>query len=88
MAMSYGSSSISKTNNDNNEYLFVQGASGNVVKAFKKYKRSEVTTETLPDSLSLPSLASTVTFLRYELRLSNTDFARELTTVVSYGTVA
>ena len=90
MPMIYGtgtSAGVRVTVNNTNEHMFVAGVSGSVVTVIKKYQKIETTTETLPDSISLPNLSTTPTWTRYELRLSNTDFARESYTVTSYGTI-
>jgi len=87
MAMTYGvTAGISQNVNNTEDYLFVTGADGTVVKHFKKYKRVETVTETLPDSLALPTVSGPTAF-RTELRLSNTDFARLTTTAVTFSTI-
>ena len=89
MALSYGvSGGVSITRNTTNEFVMPQGTSGSVVTCIKKYSRTETTTETLPDSITLPSLSSVPTWTRFELRLSNTDFARQTITAVTYGTIS
>lgn len=87
MAMTYGvTAGISQNANNTDDYLFVTGADGSVVKHFKKYRRIETVTETLPDSFSHPSVSGATAF-RQELRLSNTDFARLSTTSVTFSTI-
>lgn len=87
MAMTYGvSGGVSQNINNTDDYVFVTGADGTVVKHFKKYRRIETVTETLPDSLSLPTVSGSTAF-RTELRCSNTDFARLTTTQVSFSTI-
>jgi hypothetical protein len=89
MAVVYGvTGGQSKTNNFTNELVAVQGAKGTVVSFVKKYRRTEITTETLPDSLSIPSLATVPTWIRFEVRMSNTDFARQFETTVTYSTIS
>ena len=88
MAMTYGvSGGISQNVNNTDDYLFVTGADGTVIKHFKKYKRIETVTETLPNSFALPTVSGATAF-RTELRCSNTDFARLSTTQVSFSTIA
>ena len=88
MAMTYGvTAGISQNINNTDEYVYVTGTSGFVVKHFKKYKRIETVTETLPDSFVHPTVSG-VTQFRVELRLSNTDFARLSTTAVTFSTIA
>jgi len=88
MAMTYGvSGGISQNINNSDDYLFVTGADGTVVKHFKKYRRIETVTETLPDSLALPTVSGPTAF-RTELRCSNTDFARLTTTAVTFSTIS
>lgn len=88
MAMTYGvSGGISQNVNNTDDYLFVTGADGTIVKHFKKYRRIETVTETLPDSFALPAVSGATAF-RTELRCSNTDFARLTTTAVTYSTIA
>lgn len=88
MAMTYGvSGSISQNVNNTDDYVFVTGADGTVVKHFKKYRRIETVTETLPDSFALPSVSGPTAF-RTELRCSNTDFARLTTTAVTFSTIS
>ena len=88
MAMTYGvAGGISQNINNTDDYVFVTGADGTVVKHYKKYRRIETVTETLPDTLALPTVSGAAAF-RTELRLSNTDFARLSTTQVSYSTIA
>ena len=84
MAMTYGvSGGISRSINNSDDYVFVTGSDGTVVKHYKKYKRVETVTETLPNSLTLPTVSGATAF-RTELRLSNTDFARLSTTAISF----
>lgn len=88
MAMTYGvTAGISQNANNTDDYLFVTGADGTVVKHFKKYRRIETVTETLPDSFAHPSVSGATAF-RQELRLSNTDFARLSTTAVTFSTIS
>lgn len=85
--MTYGvTAGISQNANNTDDYLFVTGADGTVVKHFKKYRRIETVTETLPDSFAHPSVSGATAF-RQELRLSNTDFARLSTTSVTFSTI-
>ena len=87
MAMTYGvTAGISQNVNNTDDYLFVTGADGTVVKHFKKYRRIETVTETLPDNLTHPSVSGPTAF-RQELRLSNTDFARLTTTAVTFSAI-
>jgi hypothetical protein len=88
MAMTYGvTAGISQNVNNTDDYLFVTGEDGTVVKHFKKYRRIETVTETLPDSFTLPTVSGPTAF-RKELRCSNTDFARLSTTAVTFSTIA
>ena len=88
MAMTYGvTAGISQNISNTDEYVYITGADGTVVKHFRKYKRIETVTETLPDSFSHPTVASAPSF-RQELRLSNTDFARLTNTAVTFSTIA
>jgi hypothetical protein len=87
MAMTYGvATGISQNTSNTDEYVFITGKDGTVVKHFKKYKRVETVTETLPDSFQHPNVTGASVF-RQELRLSNTDFARLTTTAVSFSTI-
>jgi hypothetical protein len=87
MAMTYGvTAGISQNISNTDEYVYVTGTDGTVVKHFKKYKRIETVTETLPDTFIHPIVATGGTFRR-ELRLSNTDFARLTTTAVTFSTI-
>lgn len=86
--MTYGvTAGISQNVNNTEDYLFVTGADGTIVKHFKKYKRVETVTETLPNSFALPTVSGATAF-RTELRCSNTDFARLTTTAVTFSTIA
>ena len=88
--MTYGvTAGVSQSVNDTSDYLFVAGTSGNIVKHFKKFRRIETVTETLPDSFATPVMSpASAGGFRKELRLSNTDFARLSTTAVTFGTIA
>ena len=88
MAMTYGvAAGISQNISNTDEYVYITGADGTVVKHFKKYKRIETVTETLPNSFAFPAVSTAGTF-RQELRLSNTDFARLTNTAVTFSTIA
>ena len=89
MAMIYGvTAGISQNINNNDEYVFVTGASGSVVRHLKKYRRVETVTETLPDFFALPVMSPpSAGGFRKELRLSNTDFARLTTTAVTFSII-
>jgi hypothetical protein len=88
MAMTYGvTAGISQNVSNTDEYVYITGADGTVVKHFKKYKRIETVTETLPDIFAFPGVSGTTAF-RQELRLSNTDFARLSNTSVTFSTIA
>lgn len=88
MAMTYGlTAGISQNINNNEEYVFITGTDGTIVKHIKKYKRIETVTETLPNSFAFPAVATAGSF-RQELRLSNTDFARLTNTAVTFSTIA
>jgi hypothetical protein len=85
--MTYGvTAAISQNVSNTDEYVYITGTDGTVVKHFKKYKRIETVTETLPDSFAFPAVATSGTF-RQELRLSNTDFARLTNTAVTFSTI-
>lgn len=87
MAMTYGiSTGINQNANNTDEYVFVQGTNGQVVKHYKKHRRVETVTESLPDSASLPTVNGPSTF-RKELRMSNTDFARLSVTAVTFAPI-
>ena len=87
MAMIYGvTAGISQNVSNTDEYVYITGTDGTVVKHFKKYKRIETVTETLPDSFAFPAVATAGTF-RQELRLSNTDFARLTNTAVTFSVI-
>ena len=88
MAMTYGvTAGISQNISNTDEYVYITGTDGTVVKHFKKYKRVETVTETLPNSFAHPAVATAGNF-RQELRLSNTDFARLTNTAVTFDTIA
>lgn len=89
MAMTYGvTAGISQNINNNDEYVFVTGTTGAVVKHFKKFRRIETVTETLPDTFALPVMSpASASGFRKELRLSNTDFARLTVTAVTFSTI-
>ena len=88
MAMTYGvTAGISQNTSSTDEYVFITGANGTVAKHFKKYKRSETVTETLPDTFSHPTVSGAAAF-RQELRLSNTDFARLTSTAVTFASIS
>ena len=88
MAMTYGvTAGISQNISNTDEYVYITGTDGTVVKHFKKYKRVETVTETLPNSFVHPGVSGPTAF-RQELRLSNTDFARLSNTAVTFSTIA
>jgi hypothetical protein len=89
MAMTYGvTAGISQNINNNDEYVFVTGTSGNIVKHFKKFRRIEIVTETLPATFATPVMSPpSAGGFRKELRLSNTDFARLTTTAVTFSVI-
>lgn len=89
MAMTYGvTAGIQQNINNSDEYVFVTGTSGNVVKHFKKFRRIETVTETLPASFATPVMSPpSAGGFRKELRLSNTDFARLTTTSVTFSAI-
>ena len=88
MAMTYGvTAGISQNVSNTDDYVYITGTDGSVVKHFKKYRRIETVTETLPDTFAFPSVSGTTAF-RQELRLSNTDFARLSNTSVTFSTIA
>ena len=88
MAMTYGvTAGISQNVSNTDEYVYITGTDGTVVKHFKKYKRIETVTETLPNTFAFPAVSTAGTF-RQELRLSNTDFARLSNTAVTFSTIA
>jgi hypothetical protein len=88
MAMTYGvTAGISQNVSNTDDYVYITGTDGTVVKHFKKYRRIETVTETLPDTFAFPSVSGTTAF-RQELRLSNTDFARLSNTSVTFSTIA
>ena len=86
--MTYGvTAGITQNVSNTDEYVYVTGSGGTVVKHFKKYKRVETVTETLPDTFTHPTVSGATAF-RQELRLSNTDFARLTTTAVTFSTIS
>jgi hypothetical protein len=88
MAMTYGvTAGISQNVSNTDDYVYITGTDGTVVKHFKKYRRIETVTETLPDTFAFPGVSGTTAF-RQELRLSNTDFARLSNTSVTFSTIA
>ena len=89
MAMTYGvTAGISQNVGNSSEYVFVTGTSGSVVKHFKKFRRIETVTETLPDTFAHPVMSPpSAGGIRKELRCSNTDFARLSTTAVTFGQI-
>lgn len=89
MAMTYGvTAGISQNVSNSDDYLFVTGSDGAVVKHFKKYRRIETVTETLPDSFTTPVMSPpSAGGFRKELRLSITDFARLSVTAVTFSTI-
>lgn len=89
MAMTYGvTAGISQNINNSDEYVFVTGTSGNIVKHFKKFRRIETVTETLPETFATPVMSPpSAGGFRKELRLSNTDFARLTTTAVTFSAI-
>ena len=88
MAMTYGvTAGISQNISNTDEYVYITGTDGTVVKHFRKYKRIETVTETLPDSFAHPGVSGPTAF-RPELRLSHTDFARLSNTAVTFSTIA
>jgi hypothetical protein len=87
MAMTYGvTAGISENISNSDEYVYITGTDGTVIKHFKKYKRVETVTETLPASFVFPGVSGPTAF-RQELRLSNTDFARLTNTAVTFSTI-
>jgi hypothetical protein len=88
MAMTYGVPvGVSQNTNNTDEYVFITGTDGAIVKHIKKYRRLEVVTETLPESATHPEVTGQSVF-RQELRLSNTDFARLTTTSVTFAAIS
>lgn len=88
MAMTYGvTAGISENISNSDEYVYITGTNGTIIKHFKKYKRIETVTETLPASFAFPGVSGPTAF-RQELRLSNTDFARLTNTAVTFSTIA
>ena len=87
--MTYGvSGAITQNDNHSQDYLFVTGTNGTVVKHFKKYRRQETVSETLPDSFIIPVMSPcSAAGFRKELRLSPTDFARLTVTAVTFSTI-
>ena len=85
--MTYGvTAGISQNINNTDEYVYITGSDGTIVKHFKKYKRVETVTETFPNSFAHPNISGPTAF-RQELRLSNTDFARLISTAVTFSTI-
>ncbi len=89
MAMTYGvTAGVSQSIGDASNYVFVTGTTGAVVKHFKKYRRLETVTETLPDTFATPVMAPcSAGGFRKELRISNTDFMRLSTTAVTFAVI-
>lgn len=87
MAMTYGvTAGISQNISNADEYVFITGSDGQIVKHIKKYKRIETVTETLPNTFAHPAVSGPTAF-RQELRLSNTDFARLTNTAVTFSAI-
>lgn len=90
-SISYGlATGVRQQTADTIELLTVPDSNGNVTAHFIKYKRQEISTETVDDTI--PTLAtgtyasaSAVT-VGFEVRFSNTDFARRTVRTVSYTT--
>lgn len=92
MAYTYGtpaSTTLSETVATTFEKLFVQGADGDVKKAFKKYAQGERKVETYSETL--PTLASGTmsdgAVVAYEYRESNTDQPRVTETQLRWGSI-
>lgn len=75
---------------DTIEMLTVPDNTGTVTASFIKYKRQEISTETVDDTI--PTLSTgiigvgTAATAGYEVRFSNTDFARRTVRTISYTT--
>lgn len=90
-SISYGlATGVRQQTADTIELLTVPDSNGTVTAHFIKYKRQEISTETVDDTI--PTLAtgtyasaSAVT-VGFEVRFSNTDFARCTVRTVSYTT--
>lgn len=90
-SISYGlASGVRLSTSDNIELLTVPDSTGTVTASFIKYKRTEVSTETVDDTV--PTLSTgiisvgTAATVGFEVRFSNTDFARRTVRTVSYTT--
>ncbi len=90
-SISYGvAAGVRLSTADTIELLTVPDNTGTVTAHFIKYKRQEISTETVDDTvptLSTGIIASgTAATVGFEVRFSNTDFARRTVRTVSYTT--
>ena len=90
-SISYGvATGVRLSTADTIELLTVPDNTGTVTAHFIKYKRQEISTETVDDTvptLSTGIIASgTAATVGFEVRFSNTDFARRTVRTVSYTT--
>lgn len=88
-SISYGvATGVRQSTADTIELLTVPDNTGTVTASFIKYKRQEISTETVDDTI--PTLSTgiigsgTAATVGFEVRFSNTDFARRTVRTVSY----
>jgi hypothetical protein len=89
--ISYGlAAGVREQTSDTIELLTVPDNLGVVTASFIKYKRTELSTETVDDTI--PTMVTgtigvgTAATVGFEVRFSNTDFARRTVRQVSFGT--
>jgi len=90
-SISYGlAANVRQGTSDTIELLTVPDSNGVVTAHFIKYKRQEISTETVDDTI--PTLSTgiiavgTAATVGFEVRFSNTDFARRTVRTVAYTT--
>ena len=89
-SISYGvTTGVRQSTADTIELLTVPDNTGTVTASFIKYKRTETSTETVDDSVPTLSTgtigAGSPATVGFEVRFSNTDFARRTVRTVTYG---
>ena len=89
-SISYGlAAGVRQSTADTIELLTVPDSTGTVTAHFIKYKRQEISTETVDDTI--PTLATgtigvgSIATVGFEVRFSNTDFARRTVRTVTYA---
>jgi len=89
-SISYGlAANVRQGTSDTIELLTVPDSNGVVTAHFIKYKRQEISTETVDDTIPTLSTgtigAGSPATVGFEVRFSNTDFARRTVRTVTYG---